>query len=64
MGRFVMKLKNTMLPSNIESYQLQLRLVASEPSAPLWDRSGAARKFALRAGLLGAMGRKSDATQH
>ena len=62
-----MKLKNAMLPSSIESYQLQLRLVASEPSAPLWDRSGAARKFALRAGLLGSVGAggyKSDATQH
>ena len=63
-----MKPKDAILLSSIESYRLQLRLVASEPSRqPLWDRSGGARKFALRAGLLdrmGEVGRKSDATQH
>jgi hypothetical protein len=63
-----MKPKNAIFPSSIESYQLQLRLVASEPSQqPLWDRSGGARKFALRAGLLdrvGEAGGKSDDTQH
>jgi hypothetical protein len=63
-----MKPKDAMFPSSVESYRLQLRLVASEPcQQPLWDRSGAARKFALRAGLLdrtGEVGRKSDAAQH
>ena len=63
-----MKPKNATFPSNIESYRLQLRLVASEPSQqPPWDRSGSARKFALRAGLLdriGAVQGKAADTQH
>ena len=63
-----MKPKNAMFPGSIDSYRLQLRLVASEPcQQPLWDRSGAARKFALRAGLLdrtAEVERKSAATQH
>jgi hypothetical protein len=63
-----MKPKHAMFPSSIESYQMQLRLVAPEPSQqPLWDRSGGARKFALRAGLLDRMGEvqgKSDTTRH
>jgi hypothetical protein len=63
-----MKPKDAIFPSSIENYRLQLRLVASEPSQqPLWDRSGGARKYALRAGLLdrmGEKGRKSDNTQH
>jgi hypothetical protein len=63
-----MKPKDALFASNIESYRLQLRLVAAEPPhQPLWDRSGAARKAALRAGLLertSEFGRKSNATQH
>jgi len=64
----VMKPKNAMFPGSLESYRLQLRLVAAEPcQQPLWDRSGAARESALRAGLLDStaeVGRKSAATQH
>lgn len=34
-------------------YQLRLVAVSSEPAQPLWDRSGAARRCALRSAVLG-----------
>jgi hypothetical protein len=49
-----MKPKRAMFAGSAERYQLQLRVVTSDSRRrPLWDRSGAGRKFALREVVLG-----------
>jgi hypothetical protein len=63
-----MKPKDRMFPTIEEHYQLQLRQVVSE-SYPQrrWNRSGADRHFALRAGVVDSMGDldcKSTTTRH
>jgi hypothetical protein len=51
-----------------ERYQLQLRQVTAESrQQTLWDRSGAGRKFAVRAVLLDSTlghDRRRDSTRH
>jgi hypothetical protein len=63
-----MKPKDRMFPTIGEHYQLQLRQVVSE-SYPQrrWNRSGADRHFALRAGVVDPSGDrvcKSTTTRH
>jgi hypothetical protein len=63
-----MKPKDRMFPTLEEHYQLQLREVVSE-SYPQrrWNRSGAERDFALRAGVVDSMGDQdcqSTTTRH
>jgi len=63
-----MKPKDRIFPTIGEDYQLQLRQVVSESSAQRgWNRSGADRHFALRAGFADPMGTrvgKSATTRH
>ena len=52
-----MKAKNWMLNGASERYRLQLREVTPDSSPrPLWDRSGAGRKFVLRGAILAQLG--------
>ena len=65
-GESQMKTKVWMPEGTSERYRLQLRqAVADSPQQPLWDRSGAARKFVLRQASLEQLaapaGRKSNA---
>lgn len=64
-----MKPKHLTFAGGAERYRLQLRLVTSESrQQTLWDRSGAGRKFALRAALMerppSPVGRGPNATRH
>lgn len=63
-----MKPKDRMLPTIGEHYQLQLRQVVSEPYPQRrWNRSGADRRFAVRAGFVDPIGDqvcKSTTTRH
>ncbi|HUI63140.1 MAG TPA: hypothetical protein VLX90_23130 [Steroidobacteraceae bacterium] len=48
-----MKPKDWRFAPSADRYQLHLQLVSStSPRGPLWDRSGAGRKFALRAAVI------------
>jgi len=64
-----MKPKDLSFAASAERYQLQLRQVSFESrQQPLWDRSGAGRKFALRAVLrehpLTGSARAANTTRH
>jgi hypothetical protein len=61
-----MRPRHWKFPDTIDNYQLQLRLVTVEVrQQPLWDRSGAGRKFALRRALLEQLARRpADAPRH
>jgi len=64
-----MKPKDLSFAGSAERYQLQLRQVTFESrQQTLWDRSGAGRKFALRAVLLEqplpSVARDANTTRH